>query len=126
MPRGYSYAGQKPRTEGVQSHDKPLGRSNHRGQGDLGSARRFVGWLAIGVVVEAERRRSMLTSLPMIEATPIHGFTLPPTEQPSAPTTAQTGFEAAIEKMVQGLRNQGVGKLVCSGSARHLLYDSSL
>ena len=54
----------------------------------------FVGWQAIGVVVEAQRKqelveaqrkqeleeaerlRSMLTPLPMIEAAPIHGFTL--------------------------------------------------
>ena len=80
----------------------------------------FVGWQTIGVwgrlaeaavveaqrkqeLEEAERRRSMLTPLPMIDATPIQGFTLPPTEQPSAPTTAQTGFEAAIQKMMLGL-----------------------
>ena len=55
------------------------------------------------VLEEVERRRSMLTPLPMIDATPIQGFTLPPTEQLSAPTTAQTGFETAIEKMMEGL-----------------------
>ncbi len=52
---------------------------------------------------EAERRKSRLTLPPMIEVPPIQSFTLPRTERPSARPTAQTGFEAAIERMTEGL-----------------------
>ena len=54
-------------------------------------------------VEEAERRKSRVTLPPMIEVPPIQSFTLPRTERPSARPTAQTGFEAAIERMTEGL-----------------------